>query len=126
MKAGVAINIQLIDFMVENNVKFFVLCYADEEYEFTGMKAFVKAYAGKISPKLTIVTEPTNAKIYTGFRGIAALNLEIKGKSVHSARKHLGVNAIEEYVGFIAELEKHLQSKDTSGYQSLTNLAGIS
>jgi acetylornithine deacetylase/succinyl-diaminopimelate desuccinylase-like protein len=53
------------------------------------MKKFTEVYAGKISPKLTIVTEPTDAKIYTGFRGIAAIDLEIKGKSVHSARKHL-------------------------------------
>jgi len=34
MKAGVAINIQLIDVMVKNNIKFRVLCYADEEYNF--------------------------------------------------------------------------------------------
>gem|GEM_PF-2560932 len=38
--------------------------------------------------------------------------MEIKGKSVHSARKHLGINAIEEYVHFIDNLEKHIQSKD--------------
>lgn len=65
------------------------MCYADEEYTFLGMKAFVKEYSGKIFPKLTIVTEPTDANIYTGFRGIAAIDLVIKGKSVHSARKHL-------------------------------------
>jgi len=126
MKAGVAINIQLIDFMLENKIKFFVLCYADEEYNFLWMKKFVEEYAGKISPKLTIVTEPTDAAIYTGFRGIAALSMEIKGKSVHSARKHLGINAIEEYVHFMDALEKYLQSKDTFGYQSLTNLAWMS
>lgn len=126
MKAWVAINIELIEFMLKKNIKFRVLCYADEEYTFTGMKAFVKEYAGNIFPKLTIVTEPTNAKIYTGFRGVAAINLEIKGKSVHSSRKHLGINAIEEYVAFIAELENYVQSKDLSDYQSLTNLAGIS
>lgn len=125
MKAGVAINIQLIDFMLENNVKFRVLCYADEEYNFLWMKKFVEIYAGKISPKLTIVTEPTNTTIYTGFRGIAALHMEIKGKSVHSARKHFGINAIEEYVHFIDALEKFIQSKDTAWYQSLTNLAGL-
>lgn len=126
MKAGVAINIQLIDFMLKNNLKFFVLCYADEEYNFLWMKKFTEVYAGKISPKLTIVTEPTDAKIYTGFRGIAAIDLEIKGKSVHSARKHLWINAIEEYVDFVRALEQHIQSKDTFGYTSLTNLAGIS
>jgi acetylornithine deacetylase/succinyl-diaminopimelate desuccinylase-like protein len=65
MKAGVAINIALIDFMLRNKIKFRVLCYADEEYHFRGMKKFVETYQGKIHPKLTIVTEPTNAKIYT-------------------------------------------------------------
>lgn len=126
MKAGVAINIQLIDFMLKENIKFFVLCYADEEYNFLWMKKFVDVYGGKITPKLTIVTEPTNACIYTWFRWIAAISLEIKGKSVHSARKHLGINAIEAYVHFMDALEKHMQTKDKQCYQSLTNLAGMS
>ncbi len=126
MKAGVAINIQLIDFMIKNNIQFRVLCYADEEYNFLWMKKFVETYEGKIAPKLTIVTEPTNTKIFTWFRGIAAINLEIKGKSVHSARKHLGINAIEEYVHFMDALEKFMQTKDKQWYQSLTNLAGMS
>jgi len=34
MKAGVAINIALIDFMLSRNIKFRVVCYADEEYNF--------------------------------------------------------------------------------------------
>lgn len=125
MKAGVAINIQLIDFMLKNNIKFRVLCYADEEYNFLWMKKFTEVNWGKIHPKLTIVTEPTNTTIYTGFRWIATLHMEIKGKSVHSARKNFGINAIEEYVHFIDALEKFIQSKDTEGYQSLTNLAWL-
>jgi acetylornithine deacetylase/succinyl-diaminopimelate desuccinylase-like protein len=52
--------------------------------------------------------------------------MEIKGKSVHSARKHLGINAIEEYVHFMDALEKYMQTKDIEGYVSLTNLAGMS
>lgn len=126
MKAGVAINLTLIDFMLKRDIKFRVLCYADEEYNCLWMQIFSQAYAGKIHPKLTIVTEPTNATIYTGFRGMAALNMEIKGKSVHSARKHFGINAIEVYVAFVQELEQHIQSKDMQWYISLTNLAGIS
>lgn len=125
MKAGVAINISLIEYMIKNKIKFRVLCYADEEYNFLWMKKFVEVHTGKIHPKLTIVTEPTNAKIYTGFRGVAALYLEIKGKSVHSALKNLGINAIEEYIYFIEHIEKYIQSKDIHGYVSLTNLASI-
>ena len=125
MKAGVAINLTLIDFMLKHDIKFWVLCYADEEYNCLWMQKFVEAYNGKIHPKLTIVTEPTNACIYTGFRGVASLEMEIQWKSVHSARKHLGVNAIEQYVYFIDHLEQHMQSKDTQWYVSLTNLAGI-
>ncbi len=125
MKAGVAINITLIDFMLKNKIKFWVLCYADEEYHFRGMEKFVQEYTWKIHPKLTIVTESTNTKIYTWFRGIASISLEIKWKSAHSARKHLWINAISEYVYFIDHLEKHIQSKDIDGYQSLTNLAWI-
>jgi hypothetical protein len=44
MKAGVSINIALIDFMMKNNIKFWVLCYTDEEYNFLGMKKFVEIY----------------------------------------------------------------------------------
>ncbi len=125
MKAGVVININLIDIMLKHNINFWVLCYGDEENNFWWMKKFTEIYKDKIHPKLTIITEPTNTAIYTGFRGIAVLDLEIKGKSVHSARKHLGINAIEEYVHFIDHLEKHIQSKDRDGYTSLANLAGL-
>lgn len=125
MKSWVAINIALIDFMLQNNIKFWVLCYADEEYNFLGMKSFSKIYNKKISPKLCIVTEPTDTKIYTGFRGVASISLEIQWVSAHSARKHLWINAISSYVDFVDELEKHIQSKDTYGYTSLTNLAWI-
>jgi len=125
MKAGVAINVELIDFMLKSNVKFRVLCYADEEYFFLWMKKFVESYQWKIHPKLTIVTEPTNGKIYTWFRGIGSVDLEIEWKSVHSARKHLWINAISEYVYFTDALEKYVQSKDTFGYKSNVNLSGI-
>lgn len=126
MKAGVAINISLIEYMIQNNIKFRVLCYADEEYDFLWMKKFTETYKKKIHPKLTIVTEPTNNKIYTWFRGVATIYLEIKGKSVHSALKNLGINAIEEYVHFVEYLEKYIQSKDAYWYISLTNLASMS
>lgn len=125
MKSWVAINLSLIDFMLKHHIKFFVLCYADEESNFLWMKKFVEAYAGKIHPKLTIMTEPTDLKIIGWFRGMASLQLTIKWKSVHSAMKHLGVNAISEYVYFVDYLEKYLQSKDKEGYQSLTNIAEL-
>lgn len=125
MKAWVAINIALIDFMIKNNIKFWVLCYADEEYNFLGMKKFIETYQWKIAPALTIVTEPTDTKIYTWFRGIASVDLKIRGKSVHSAIKYSWINAITEYVYFVDHLEKHLQSRDTYGYQSLVNLSWI-
>lgn len=125
MKAGVGINITLIDFMIKHHIKFWVMCYADEENDCLWMQKFVQIYGSKIHPKLTIITEPTNTCIYTWFRGIASLELEIQWKSVHSARKHLGINAIEEYIYFMDHLEKYMQSKDTQWYVSLTNLAGI-
>lgn len=125
MKAGVAINIALIDFMLKNKIKFWILSYTDEEYNFLGMKKFVEVYGWKIKPKLTIVTEPTNKIIYTWFRWIAVVNLQIGWVSVHSALKHLGINAIEEYIHYIENLEEYIQTKDSDWYVSLTNLAGI-
>lgn len=125
MKAGVAINVELIAFMLKEKIKFRVLCYTDEEYFFLWMQKFVETYQWKIHPKLTIVTEPTNGKIYTWCRGIGSVDLEIKWKSVHSARKHLWINAITEYVYSTDALEKYIQSKDTFGYESSINLSGI-
>jgi acetylornithine deacetylase/succinyl-diaminopimelate desuccinylase-like protein len=125
MKAWIAINIFLIDFMIENKINFRIVCYADEEYNFLGMKKFTEKYQSQITPKLTIVTEPTNGKILTWFRGMGAIDMEIKGKSVHSAKKHLWINAISEYVHFVDHLEEYIQSKDINGYTSLSNLAWI-
>ncbi|MDR2190620.1 MAG: peptidase dimerization domain-containing protein [Candidatus Peribacteria bacterium] len=53
------------------------------------------------------------------------MEIEIGGKSAHTAQRDKGINAINEIVSFVKELECFLQQRDTYGLTSLVNLTGI-
>ena len=44
MKAGVTILLEMIPYLLKNNIPFMMLFYCDEEYNFLGMKKFISEY----------------------------------------------------------------------------------
>ena len=75
-------------------------------------------------PKLILNLEPTDLKILNGCRGITEFSFVVRGKTAHSGRKNLGVNAIERAVELTKKLELVVQAFDTKdGGKSTLNLA---
>ena len=93
MKSGVAVMLDLAtNPKLKENIMF--LFYADEEYDFLGMKGFVKKYLGKIKPKQIISFDGSDLAVTNGCRGLIEISITLKGKSGHAARPESGVNAI--------------------------------
>lgn len=86
-----------------------VLLYVDEEYDFSGMKQFVKN-GPKIVGELAVVAEPTNETILAGCRGLIELLVEITGRTAHAARPSLGLSAIDLAMGSINDVKSWLDS----------------
>lgn len=106
MKSGLASMISAIALYPEAK-NIWVMFYADEEYDFLGMKALVKEYAD-IRPKLIVSSDGGDLKIGHGCRGLIELRAQIKGKTGHAAKGN-GLNAIDGAFQGIADLRGYLE-----------------
>jgi acetylornithine deacetylase/succinyl-diaminopimelate desuccinylase-like protein len=87
------------------------LFYCDEEYEFSGMKAFLKRH-DELRPRLVVCPEPTQERLLPGCRGIVDWRFVIEGKAAHAARPHLGVSAFEALNAGVEAIKKMLDGLD--------------
>src|SRR3990167_5662653 len=85
------------------------LFYIDEEYDFKGIKRFVKEYKGKINPKIIASGDGGNFEIGCAYRGLIEINVKVKGKSGHSAIPTSGKNAIRASFSAIDKMEKEAE-----------------
>jgi len=92
----------------KNTKGLMVLCYIDEEYDFVGMRAFVKEYEGKIEPKLIVSLDGSASQIGIGCRGLIELSYKIRGITGHAGRPASGKNAIRIGARIIDQLEADL------------------
>ena len=84
MKSGVAsLMIAISEASRSNN--FWAFFYADEEYDFLGMKELIKKY-GYLKPKLIISADGSDLQIGHGCRGLIEMTLRIKGETGHPAK----------------------------------------
>ncbi len=125
MKSGVATMLSsAIDPKLKSNTMF--LFYIDEEYDFLGMKTFVREYQDKIKPKKIISLDGSNLSISNGCRGLIEIDVTIKGKSAHAARPSKGINAISKSYIIINNLFNWLGNYVSSDLgQTVYNLAYI-
>ena len=108
MKAGLAVQIAVAHHLARSRERLkgsLVLHFAaGEERAEPGTLSLLEAgYTGDYG----IVTEPTGLRIAAATRGLAPLQIRLKGRSIHASRSHLGVNpawglkwvleALEEY-----------------------------
>ena len=79
---------------------------AGEEVDSCGMKKFIDKY-NHLASNLqgVIVPEPTGFDIITAHRGILWLEVTTHGKTAHGSMPHLGINAIEQMVKLLNELD---------------------
>lgn len=105
MKSGIATMIQAISLSPEvDNVWMFL--YADEEYDFLGMKALVEEY-GDIQPKLIVSSDGSDLQLGNACRGLIEIRAQVAGKTGHPA-KGTGRHAIWEGFEVLAQLREEL------------------
>lgn len=80
------------------------LFYCDEEYDFKGMRTFLKEVK-KPPYKLALVIEPSELKIWNAHRGLIEIAFSINGKSGHAANPHSGRSANTALINVLKRLE---------------------
>ena len=86
-----------------------LLFYCDEEYDFQGMKQFIKRNKRRTPWELAVIVEPTDLKIWNAQRGIIEISFSVQGKSGHAANPSSGKNAIDGVASAISELRIWLE-----------------
>jgi len=123
MKGGIACILNAVKKISTKGLT--LLFYCDEEYDFKGMKEFLKEFSS--SPKLILSPENTQLKIMNGCKGIIEIFFRIKGKSGHPARPQEGKNSIEGMIGIINAVRKEIKKyQNPSLGESLLNIGYIS
>lgn len=102
-----------------------LLFYCDEEYEFSGIRTFIKE--NKLKPaNFALFIEPTDLKIWNSHRGLIEIYLAIKGVSGHAANPRSGRNAIMGVNRMLFLLEKEINNYlDPIQGESTMNIAYI-
>jgi len=78
----------------------------DEEYSFQGV---VKLCEG-LQAAAAIVAEPTEMRMVTASKGVLRWRMRTRGKAAHSAKPHLGVNAISHMATVIQTLDQQAKT----------------
>ena len=102
-----------------------ILFYGDEEYAQAGMRKLVTE--SENIPKPTLIISPESRfNIGYGARGVCVVKFSILGKTAHSARPHLGIDAIQLFYKVYSVLCKKLSKKTLLGKSvvTLTELTG--
>lgn len=78
----------------------------DEENAYRGVLGLIQSLADGPLPEAAIVAEPTGLRVIRANKGVLRWHIITRGKSAHSSKPHLGVNAITAMARVIDELVK--------------------
>jgi acetylornithine deacetylase/succinyl-diaminopimelate desuccinylase family protein len=83
-------------------------CTVDEEFTFLGVKRLVKddLHGGTSGPIRAIAAEPTQLNIVNAHKGAVRWHLRTTGRSCHSSRPELGVNAVYRMAHLLPAIER--------------------
>lgn len=102
-----------------------MLFYCDEEYDFKGMKKFIKDY-DKTVGDFSVFIEPTSLKICNAHRGLVEIKFIVRGETGHAKTAREGKSAILATAKAIKSFEEHLVTlKDKRFGESTMNVAYI-
>ncbi len=82
-----------------------LLASIDEEHSFQGIRHLTQLNIPAIG---AVVAEPTELGIINCHKGILRWKIQVQGRSAHSAKPHLGINAISKMCRLIQALEESL------------------
>jgi acetylornithine deacetylase/succinyl-diaminopimelate desuccinylase-like protein len=100
-----------------------ILFYADEEYTFEGMRAFLDAHPG-VRPQTVLSVCGPPAKMLDGCRGIIELELEVRGVPGHASQPWLGASATEALLAIIRHLQAWVPAQPAA-HRSVLNVAAL-
>lgn len=124
MKAGLSVMLSTLIDIKPKNVLF--LFYCDEEYDFLGMKTFVKEFRKNIHPPLILSMDGENLQIGNACRGLIEMTITVRGKSGHSGSPESGINAITRSAKALALLKQWIKFYKTPELgETTTNIASI-
>ena len=109
MKSGLAVMLKLLSHI---KVKSTFIFYEGEEIEdeFNGLRKLADEKPELLIGKWAILLEPTDGQLELGCQGNLNANIIFKGVAAHSARPHLGKNAIFASVDTLAKIKDFSQS----------------
>ena len=76
----------------------------DEEHFFRGSRHL----AENLAVDAAVIGEPTDLAVIRAHKGVVRFHLVVRGKAAHSAKPHLGVNAITKMARLITRIEEEL------------------
>ena len=110
MKAGDAVMLALLESLDADALRFDLAAvfYDAEEgpHEHNGLKRLLGEMPWLREAKLAVLLEPTDLRVELGCVGTMNAEVRVRGKAAHSARPWLGVNAIAEAAGWLAEITR--------------------
>ncbi|HWB95731.1 MAG TPA: M20 family metallopeptidase [Bryobacteraceae bacterium] len=109
-KAGLAAMMcALVSLKQEGTVppcEIWVVAAADEEFSFRGVvKLCEELQANRLTAAGAVIAEPTSLRLAIASKGVLRWRICCRGKSAHSSKPHLGVNAIANMARLIVALE---------------------
>ena len=93
------------DARLEPRATTLLVAAVDEEHSFRGIAKFVE---GGVKAAGAVVAEPTNLDIVVASKGVLRWRVHTRGRAAHTAKPHLGINAITKMSKFILALEEKL------------------
>ncbi len=124
MKSGIVSLLVMLINPVAKNKNFWIVFYADEEYDFLGMREFIAAYPN-LKPELLVSADGSDLQLGFGCRGLIELSARIVGKTGHPG-KGTKSSAILGMARCIGALEQLIQRYSTPALgSSILNVAYI-
>jgi acetylornithine deacetylase/succinyl-diaminopimelate desuccinylase family protein len=106
-KAGLATMMHALAHLKESGItpacEVWLAAVVDEEYTFLGVR---KLCEEPLHAQAAIVAEPTELRAVTAAKGVLRWRLRTRGVAAHSAKPHLGRNAIQDMGRVLAALEE--------------------
>jgi acetylornithine deacetylase/succinyl-diaminopimelate desuccinylase family protein len=106
-KAGLAaMMLAIVDLKqakIEPPCEVWVASTIDEEHSYRGVLKLCE----NLDAAAAVVSEPTNMKLAVASKGCLRWRITVKGKTAHSSKPELGINAIEQMAWIIRLLEDH-------------------
>jgi acetylornithine deacetylase/succinyl-diaminopimelate desuccinylase-like protein len=109
MKGGLAAMVKALESVkgVKLRRGILFIATAGEEIGYDGLKALIRDGLVKYGDaEYGVVGEPTNLLVVRGHKGSTTFRITFYGRSAHSSRPDLGVNAIENAARFILGISK--------------------